>query len=684
MRNDPYKYFRVEARDIVDRLGKGVLDLEKGSGGAEGVPRLLRLAHTLKGAARVVKQREIADAAHTIEDTLAPFREATAPIPGDRLEAVLKLVDNISAWVAALAPVPDEAASTTRQVSEERVRTVRADVAEMDALLDGMAEASVHLAAVRDAAQGLGRARRVVNVLAEQMSVPIVRSGAMSGEAGVAVKTGALAAELRNLVDRIERVLTRGVEQIDQELRQVRHAAEQLRLLPVGSVFGVLERTARDAAHSTGKRVEFEGRGGEVRLDAHVLDTLQGALVQVVRNAVAHGIEPDQARRAAGKPAEGRLSIEVVRRGSRVAITCRDDGQGIDIDAIRRAALHRGLPVDDAKPLDPNEVIRLLLKGGISTSGAVTEISGRGLGLDIVREAAEGLGGDVRIETVTGQGTLVEIVVPVSIASLDVLAVEADGVAAAIPLESVRATLRIGTDDVTRTPKGDTILHEGRALCFLPLERSVTRRNRPYRKDKSWSAVIVAAGDVVAAIGVDRLVGTGTVVVRALPDLTPSDPVVSGASMDPEGNPQLVLDAAGLVAQAHGVADRVSDTPPTRRPVLVIDDSPTTRMLEQSILEAAGYEADVATSAEEALEKARSRRYGLFLVDVEMPGMDGFTFIERTRTDPVLREVPAILVTSRDSPEDRRRGETAGASAYIVKGEFDQADFLDRVHKLAA
>jgi len=196
--------------------------------------------------------------------------------------------------------------------------------------------------------------------------------------------------------------------------------------------------------------------------------------------------------------------------------------------------------------------------------------------------------------------------------------------------------------------------------------------------------VVVRSGSALAAFGVERLLGITHVVVRPLPALAAADPVVACASIDADGSPQLMLDPAGLVAAAarnRTLAAEVAE--PARLPVLVVDDSLTTRMLEQSILESAGYEVDLASSAEEALAKAQLRRYGMFLVDVEMPGMDGFEFVTRTRADPVLRAVPAILVTSRSSPEDRRRGTEAGARGYIMKSEFDQGQLLECIRELA-
>jgi two-component system chemotaxis sensor kinase CheA len=274
------------------------------------------------------------------------------------------------------------------------------------------------------------------------------------------------------------------------------------------------------------------------------------------------------------------------------------------------------------------------------------------------------------------------MVVPVSLSAVDALIVETGGRAVGIPLDAVKRTLRVGADDLARSAQGASILFEGRVIPFVPLERAFRRAVTETEGPRSWSAVIVEGANALAAVGVDRLRGTQNLILRQLPKLTPCDPIVAGASMDAEGHPQLVLDADGLVEHACRSEPTVAAAPRRRAPILVIDDSLTTRILEQSILESAGYEVDLATSGEDGLEQARKRRYSLFLVDVEMPGMDGFTFIERTRADSILREVPAVLVTSRAAPEDRQRGQSVGARGYIVKGEFDQTELLGKIRSL--
>jgi two-component system chemotaxis sensor kinase CheA len=523
----------------------------------------------------------------------------------------------------------------------------------------------------------LQRSRRLVQLLEEQWHTP--RTDRFSGTGG---KSASMISELAGLLEGMQHTFTDSLEQMDRELVQVREAAERLRLLPARLMFVALERAARDAALSLGKRISFAASGGETRLDAQVFGGVQGALVQAVRNAVAHGIETTTMRETAGKPSEGRVWVEVRRSGYQVVFVCRDDGAGIDLESVRRAVQSKGTLTADTASLGNEELLQLLLGGGISTSAALTQIAGRGIGLDVVREAAARLRGEVSIRTNKGLGTTLEIVVPVTLAAVDALIVEAGGQTAGIPLDAVKRTLRVSVCDLVQSPQGASILFDGNVIPFAPLE-SAMRRVTPTRNTaRSWSTVIIESENALAAVGVERLRGTQNLILRALPECTPADRIVAGASLDAEGHPQLVLDPQALVEHVGRAGSALAAVPGARAPVLIIDDSLTTRMLEQSILESAGYEVDLATSGEEALETARKRQYALFLVDVEMPGMDGFTFIERAREDPNLRDIPAVLVTSRASPEDRQRGLSAGAQGYIVKGEFDQTELLEQIRIL--
>jgi two-component system chemotaxis sensor kinase CheA len=679
MFKDPYRYFRVEARELVEQLNKGVLGLEKRVEDEEAVPRLLRLAHTLKGAARIVRQGEIADHAHAIEDILAPWRDGMDAVPREPIDAMLKLLDDIGTRVAALTPVADaESPKSGKPAIEEALRTGRVDIAEMDALLIGISQTHAQIAALRRSQGAADRARDLAELLVQQMSSRHGRVERLPGDS-----SKSMAEELRTVLRDLDRGLAVAVDRMERDIRQVRDAAERLRLIAAAAIFTGLERTARDAARTLGKRVNFEGRGGDLRLDAEVLSLVQGALLQMVRNAVAHGIESEGERIALGKPVAGRVIVDIARQGRHIVFSCTDDGAGVDLDAVRRAAQRKGWLPAATQGLSGEALLQLLLRGGLSTASSVTEVAGRGIGLDVVRDAVERLGGDVAVQTAARQGTTVRLIVPLPIASLEALLVEAAGAVASIPLDAVTRTLRLRAHEIARTAQGDAVVHDGKVIPFMSLSR-ILRPTTPSRRDRRFgSAVIVRGVNALAAIGVDRLLGKASLVLRPLPELALATRVVAGTSLDVEGNAQIVLDPEGLVSEAQSAGPPMQQQPESSRvAVLVIDDSLTTRTLEQSILESAGYIVHAVASAEEALDQARRHRYGLFLVDVEMPGMDGFTFIERARADSALHDVPAILITSRSSPEDRQRGKEVGAQAYIVKSEFVQTEFLQRVQQL--
>jgi len=619
MARDQYKYFRVEANEIVEDLAKGLIDLERRAD-PELVARLLRQAHTLKGAARIVRHRELADLAHAMEDALAPLRDA--PV-AQRLDDALALVDRMQAQLHTLtSPITDEPAAKR---AEEMPLLVRAEMAAIDDALAGLAAVQV--------------------LLARSRATPDRHAG------------------------------VRHLEHAERELREVRKDVEQLRLAAAGAIFTSLERTARDAAIANGKHVAFIGRGSDVRVDGQVLSAVHGAVIQLVRNAVVHGLEPAAERTAAGKSAEGQIVVAVSTLGRSLSITCEDDGRGLDLAAIRRAAQKRGIASNLLN--DPSNAFELLLQGGISTARDVSELAGRGIGLDIVRDATQRLGGTVTVRTTPGRGTAITMVVPVSVSALTLVRVDTGGRVVAVPQAAVRRVVRFRAEDLVSTGDRTTLALADTLVPWASLASVLE-----ISADDPRTAVLIEAGDAIAALGVERVLGIEDAVVRAAPTDAPIDPIVSGIALDAEGHPYAVLDPAVLVDAAQRARAVTAKHRTPVSPILVVDDSLTTRMLEQSILESAGYDVELASSAEDALDKLAHSTYALLLVDVEMPGMDGFSLIATMRSRPALAHVPAILVTSRDAAEDRRRGLAVGAQGYVVKGSFDQGELLAMIGKL--
>jgi two-component system chemotaxis sensor kinase CheA len=685
---DPYRYFRLEARELLDAMGQGVIMLERSGMDEALVQQMLRHAHTLKGAAGVVKQNAIAQAAHAIEDALTPLRDARGDIPTDTIAALSGQLAIVESGLAALAlptqqPEPGGAdpVAPLATLTDAIAQTVRADIIDIDRLLEGVAETSSQISAMRAGLRAIEDAQRLADLAEANLAPRATSHGGHQGS--TVIRAHAFVTDLQTAFAGIEQELGTAVDRADRELAQLRETIEQMRLMPASLLFAPTERTASEAARMLGKQVRFEGHGGNIRLDATILDSMQRVLIQLVRNALAHGIGTADQRTSVGKPGFGTIRLAVSRQGSRIRFDFSDDGRGVDVDALRQSARAQGLPDLAENELGPDGLLRVLMASGVSTAEDVSEVAGRGIGLDIVREAMETIRGTIAISSAPGAGTQFRVEVPLSLSSLDVLHFECAGRPLAIPLDAVASTLRIAPGSISATSAGASISYEGVEIPFLPLELLLEGGELP--EGRVWSAILLRGTDELpaAACGVDRLLGSGPIVMRPLPPLTPADGFVVGTWLDKQGDPQLLLDAAELataVLNGHAPTERRQEAAPL---ILVIDDSMTTRMLEESILLSAGYRVDTASSAEDALEAAQRQRYDLFLVDVEMPGMSGFDFVEHIRSDPTMKHVPAILVSSRNAPQDLQRGTDVGAQGYMVKGEFDQRRLLTLIRELA-
>ncbi len=714
---DQYRYFRIEARELTDALSSGLAQLARGGATASQVALLLRHAHTLKGAARVVSASTIADLAHAFEELLDPYRHSSEPVTADVLPMLQVVLDGIGAQVAALdappgparepvpgfepvpglepvparepapTPVPGFEPAAAPGSAQPRAAVATAQTGMHlpgdipDEPLDTTAR--VWLSEIDDVISGVGQALAQVQTLFA-CCLQLADLRARIAEPPSPQPGGLLQkkAQLERAAENVQRVLSASAERMDRELRQVHDSAERLRLVPVESIALDLEVAARDVATAQGKRVRVDLSGGRIRLDAPVLAASLAALRQIVRNAVAHGIEDPAQRVAAGKPAEGLVRLAVAQSGNQVVFRCTDDGRGIDLAAVRQQLQQHGS--GDVATASDEHVLELLMRGGVSTAPVLSEVSGRGIGLDVVRDAAHRLGGSLRVSTRHGSGTTVELTASGSLSAQQVLLVDsADRVA--LPLSAVRTTTRVPASSISRGPTGESLVHDGQSLAFMPLAAVLDDTETCSTAQLTWTIVILhdATGGA-AALGVSRLLHTADIAIRPLPQLAPVSPVVSGVWLDTDGHPRLVLDPAAVIAKAtrRRTLDLTQIPPPAT--ILVVDDSLTTRMLEQSILQAAGYEVELAASAEEGLRMAASRPYALVLVDVEMPGMDGFAFVEQTRARAELRHLPCILVTTRSTPEDRQRGAEAGARGHIDKGEFHQGLLLTRIAELLA
>jgi two-component system chemotaxis sensor kinase CheA len=473
------------------------------------------------------------------------------------------------------------------------------------------------------------------------------------------------------------RDLRQAADPLDADVRRVR-------LFPFAEACQGMERMVRDLAQAAGKEVELAIEGGAVELDRSILEGLKDPLYHLVRNAVDHGVEPPERRRAVGKPPRARVSITAALRGGQVQVVVADDGRGLDLDALRDQARKRGLP----EPADDAEAARLVFLPGLSTAPLITDVSGRGVGLDVVKSRLEALHGTVDIARAAGGGTRFTLTVPLTLTTLRAVLVGAGGQTFAFAGTNVQRFARARADQVRSVAGRQMLALGGPPLPLAALAEVLGLSGPPTRSDGPVPVLVVAAGEKRMAFSVDDFVAEQEIMIKSLGARVRHLPLVAGATFLPSGRIALVLNAANLVRTALGrgstpaPAARAGPEAPPRKRLLVVDDSVTTRTLEKSILEAAGYEVATAADGQAAWQLLHERGADLLVSDVEMPRMDGFALTEAVRASTRFRELPVVLVTARESEADKARGIEAGADAYLVKSAFDQKNLLETIAQL--
>jgi two-component system chemotaxis sensor kinase CheA len=509
--------------------------------------------------------------------------------------------------------------------------------------------------------------------------------------------------QLSDLIELVEQTTARlqdDTTQLATVSRTIEDEVLSIRLFPIAPTFTAFERAVRDLTRATGKQVQLVTRGGEIELDRRILEELRDPLLHMLRNAVDHGLEAPAARLAAGKPEVGTITLAAAQRDDQIEIEVSDDGQGIDPERLRAAAVrNRMLSTEQAAGLDDQEALELIFAPGLSTSESVTETSGRGVGMDVVRESLERIHGRITTTSVVGQGTRFTIMVPLTLATSRVIVVGVHDQLLAVPSWMVERCTRTDRAALVRIGGKRCLSVDGRAIPAVELA-SVLGRARgisEHSERGGWIwALVLRQGDQAVALLVDRLVSEQELTVKPLPWPLKRVRNLSGVSVLEAGETVLILNPSDLFkSAAHllgapSAGERVgeklvvepADRPARRSRLLVVDDSLTTRMLERSILEASGYEVVVASDGLEALQVLRTQEIDLIVTDVDMPNMDGFTLTATVRADEKLRQLPVVLVTSLEEPEHRKRGVQVGADAHIVKRGFDQAQLLETIGRL--
>ncbi|MEA2639559.1 MAG: two-component system, chemotaxis family, sensor kinase CheA, partial [Chloroflexota bacterium] len=599
----------------------------------------------------------------------------------------------------------------------DSAETVRVSVGKLDALLAQAGELVVTSMRVRQRLAELQEVRQQLRLRRRAWRGVSTTRGRLAGSAagaGVSDRDGREMQRLLAFMANAEVAIQAVVGSVDAVSEQLSVDATQLaliaeaiesevmaiRLVPLGTIIGPLERIVRDLTRAQGKQARLDVEGEATEIDRKIIEQLRDPLMHMLRNAIDHGLESAEERQSRGKPPSGTISLSAAQRGGMVEIEFRDDGRGLDPAALRQTAVARGvITPSQAAGMDDASALELIFLPGFTTNTTVTDASGRGVGLDVVRENVERLHGQMQVRSTIGVGTVFTIDVPLTLATIRVVLVEAGGGTYAVPEPLIERSGRVREREVLWLDGRRAVNVEGHALPFVDLVEvlEMPSASRTNHDANSWVPFLVLTqADRSIVLGVDRLVDEQEVVIKSLGWPLKRVRCVSGASVLDSGETAIILNPADLIktglrlvrsgGNAPGIpaatAVATNSEVPRKRKLLVVDDSLTTRTLERSILESAGYDVVVAGDGLEALVLLHEGQIDLVVSDVEMPRMDGFTLTAELRRDDRLRHVPVVLVTGLDAPEYRERGVKAGADAYIVKSGFDQRQLVETVERL--
>jgi chemotaxis protein histidine kinase CheA len=705
--------FRAEVEERVASLSAGLLQLESHPSPRQVIGGLFRDAHTVKGSARMLGLDGVLQVAHRCEDLLGGLRDGRVFVRRDIIDLLLAACDGITGAMPGLEdPVPDEhlqalsaaldeaiagdnpvtvpqlvcAVEESLDDDDRRVRggdSVRVATEKVYELLDIVGEAELDARRIERASVVLdalgvehGRWLRSLRDGLKDSDTSADSSLALNRLVSVADQLAAATRDIRELVDAAH-----------GRLAQVRDGAMGLAMVPVRRVVAGLPRVVRDVAADTGKDVRLVLVGEEVELDKQVLDGVSDALKHLVVNAVDHGCETPAQRMAAGKPAQATVTVAARAAGGTVVLEVSDDGAGIDEDEVRAAAIARGLLPSDST-LNGHALMQLLFLPSFSTAEEVTERSGRGVGLDVVHEAVEALGGAVDLRSTPGLGTTFTLTLPVTLGVLRCLIARIGDERYALPVPGIVESITLKDATVHALAGAPVVVRHGATLPLLDLGAAL---DAPGSRDAK-AAVIVRHADRQVAWAVDGLDGELELVVKDLGPFFGRLPLVSGATIDGDGSVVCLVDLRELMTDgaspAHVPAPSLAEPTAQRQPVgrrprvLVVEDSVGVRELERVILEGAGYDVTTAVDGLDGAARLKDDPADLVVSDVEMPGMDGFALTRTIRRTRGWEQVPVIIMTSRGSEDDQRAGLEAGASAYLLKTEFDQNQLVETVRRL--
>ncbi|WDY56961.1 hybrid sensor histidine kinase/response regulator [Pseudomonas sp. PSKL.D1] len=736
--------FSLEAEAQTQVLNAGLIALERNPTQADQLEACMRAAHSLKGAARIVGIDAGVSVAHVMEDCLVAAQEGRLLLRAEHIDALLRGTDllmhvatpgdpageaAVPAFLAQMAGLLDPTGALAIAVPAP-VLAPAPLVAEPEAILpEPEAEPAPRKAAKRGA-EGGERVLRVtadrLNSLLDLSSKSLVETQrlkpylatlqrlkrmhgqgmrALDGLKGQLESTGQSAevlealAQTQRLLVETQQILQQQAADLDEFGWQASQRAQLLydtalacRMRPFADVLTGQSRMVRDLGRSLGKQVRLLIDGEKTQVDRDVLEKLEAPLTHLLRNAVDHGIEMPEQRLLAGKAEEGTIRLRASHQAGMLVLELTDDGGGINLERLRRGIVERGLsPLETVEQMSEAELLTFLFLPGFSMRDKVTEVSGRGVGLDAVQHMVRELRGAIELTQVAGQGCRFHLEVPLTLSVVRSLVVEVGGEAYAFPLAHIERTLEVASDEIVQIEGRQHFWHEGRHIGLVAASQLL---NRPAAQhdESSLRVVVIREREQLYGVAVERLIGERVLVVMPLdPRLGKVQDISSGALLD-DGSVVLIVDVEDLLRSVEkllstGRLERIERGGQhgrglSRKRVLVVDDSLTVRELQRKLLGNRGYDVAVAVDGMDGWNALRSEDFDLLITDIDMPRMDGIELVTLVRRDQRLQSLPVMVVSYKDREEDRRRGLDAGADYYLAKASFHDDALLDAVVEL--
>ncbi|MEW5697123.1 hybrid sensor histidine kinase/response regulator [Pseudomonas synxantha] len=737
--------FSLEADAQTQVLSAGLLALERNPTQADQLEACMRAAHSLKGAARIVGVDAGVSVAHVMEDCLVSAQERRLYLQPEHIDALLQGTDllmriatpgndvgatDIEVYVALMErlldptqpiamgapkpepapavdevphepepepapPVSSEAPRQNKRMTEGGERVLRVTAERLNSLLDLSSKSLVETQRLKPYLASMQRLKRIQSNGLRALDTLDGQLKALD----LSLEAQEALADTRRLLSEAQALLAEKHAELDEFGWQAGQRAQVLydtalacRMRPFADVLAGQVRMVRDLGRSLGKQVRLEIEGEKTQVDRDVLEKLEAPLTHLLRNAVDHGIETPEQRMLAGKPAEGLIRLRASHQAGLLVLELSDDGNGVDLERLRGAIVDRHLsPVDTALRLSEEELLTFLFLPGFSLRDTVTEVSGRGVGLDAVQHMVRQLRGAVVLEQTVGQGSRFHLEVPLTLSVVRSLVVEVGEEAYAFPLAHIERMCDLAPDDIVQLEGRQHFWHEGRHVGLVAASQLLQRPPGQTPSD-ILKVVVIRERDAVYGIAVERFIGERTLVVLPLDDrLGKVQDISAGALLD-DGSVVLIVDVEDMLRSVDkllntGRLERIarrsqqaSEAP--RKRVLVVDDSLTVRELQRKLLLNRGYEVAVAVDGMDGWNALRSEDFDLLITDIDMPRMDGIELVTLLRRDSRLQSLPVMVVSYKDREEDRRRGLDAGADYYLAKASFHDDALLDAVVEL--